>query len=121
MTTLSRIILLPAFFIYLEKSRPYQSSLFGESPIGTFFFTGFCATAASWTIWPLEYMKSQVQAGYGDSNQTLRQRMSVTMKERGGVLALYRGLGPGSVRCFFANGVSMIVYKSVSERLAKLL
>ena len=120
-TTLSRIILLPAFFIYLEKSRPYQSSLFGESPIGTFLFTGFCATAASWTIWPLEYMKSQVQAGYGDSNQTLRQRMSVTMKERGGVLALYRGLGPGSVRCFFANGVSMIVYKSVSERLAKLL
>ena len=80
-TTLSRIILLLAFFIYLEKSRPYQSSLFGESPIGTFLFTGFCATAASWTIWPLEYMKSQVQAGYRDSNQTLRQRMSVTMKE----------------------------------------
>ena len=120
-TTLSRIILLPAFFIYLEKARPYQSSLFGENPVGTFFFTGFCATAASWTIWPLEYMKSQVQAGYGDGSQTLRQRMRVVMKERGGFLALYRGLGPGSVRCFFANGVSMIAYKSVSERLAKLL
>ena len=120
-TTLSRIILLPTFFIYLEKARPYQSSLFGESPVGTFFFTGLCATAAWWTIWPLEYMKSQVQAGYGDDSQTLRQRMSGVMKERGGFLALYRGLGPGSVRSFFANGVSMVAYKLVSEKLAEWL
>ena len=120
-TTLSRILLLPAFFIYLEKARPYQSSLFGESSVGTFFFTGFCATAAWWTIWPLEYMKSQVQAGYGDDGQTLRQRMSGVMKERGGFLALYRGLGPGSVRSFFANGISMVAYKLVSDKLAECL
>ena len=120
-TTLSRILLLPAFFIYLEKARPYQSGLFGASPVGTFFFTGLCGTAAWWTIWPLEYMKSQVQAGYGDSNQTLFQRMSNVMKERGGFLALYRGLGPGSIRSFFANGISMVAYKFVSETLAKWL
>jgi hypothetical protein len=47
--------------------------------------------------------------------------MSIVMKERGGFLALYRGLGPGIVRCFFANGVSMIACKSVSDRLAKLV
>ena len=95
--------------------------MFGESPVGTFFFTGFCVTAAWWTIWPLEYMKSQVQAGYGDDNQTLRQRMSGVIRERGGFLALYRGLGPGSIRSFFANGLSMVAYKWASNKLTNLV
>ena len=120
-TMLSRMILLPTFFIYLEKARPYKSTLFGESPLGTFIFTGFCATAAWWTIWPLEYMKSQIQAGYGDNNQTLRQRISGIMRERGGFLALYRGLGPGSIRSFFANGLSMVAYKWAEKRLSELV
>ena len=120
-TTLRSCILLPAFFIYLEKTRPYQDWLFGSNPFGTFMFTGFCSTAAWWTVWPLEYMKSQVQAGYGDENQTLRQRMSGVIRERGSFLALYRGLGPGSIRSFFANGMSMISYKFVSEKVSKLV
>ena len=109
-TMLGRAILLPVFFIYLEKARPYKEIVFGESPVGTFFFAGFCATAAWWTVWPLEYMKSQIQGGYGDQNLTLVQRLRSVVQERG-FFALYRGLGPGSIRSFIANGLSMTVMK----------
>lgn len=120
-TILSRMILLPAFFIYLEKADPYKHRFFGENPVGTFAFTGLCATAAWWTIWPLEYMKSQVQAGYGDENQTLYQRLRSVIRDRGGFLALYRGIGPGSVRSFFANGISMVAYKWMSGKISTWL
>lgn len=36
-------------------------------------------------------------------------RMKLTVAERGGVFGLYRGLGPGTIRSFLANGTSMIV------------
>ena len=117
-TVLGRVILLPVFFIYLEKARPYKEVLFGESPQGTFFFAGLCATAAWWTIWPLEYMKSQIQGGYGGQDLTLWQRLRGVVREKG-VLGLYRGLGPGSIRSFIANGLSMTVMKWTEGRLTK--
>ena len=120
-TVMRSCILLTTFFIYLDKTQPFQDRIFGRSALGSFTFTGFCATAAWWTVWPLEYMKSQVQAGYGDADQTLLQRMRGVIRERGSFLALYRGLGPGSVRSFFANGLSMVSYKFVSEKLSSIL
>ena len=120
-TVLRSCILLPAFFIYLDRTHSYQDRLFGSNALGSFMFTGSCATAAWWTVWPLEYMKSQVQAGYGDANQSLLQRMRGVIREKGSFLALYRGLGPGSVRSFFANGLSMVSYKFVSEKVASVL
>ena len=115
-TMLGRAILLPVFFIYMEKARPYKEMAFGENALGTFFFTGFCATAAWWTVWPLEYMKSQIQGGYGGKDQTLVMRVRGVVREKG-FFGLYRGLGPGSVRSFFANGVSMTVMKWTEKRL----
>ena len=109
-TVLSRIFLLPAFFIYLEKLEPYKKRIFGENPLGTFVHTGTCATAAWLTVWPLEYMKSQIQGNYGDSSLSLLQRMQGVVREKG-FFALYRGLGPGSIRSFTANGLSMIALK----------
>ena len=116
-TMLSRTILLPAFFIYLEKLQPLNERLFGPSnPLGTFVHTGVCATAAWWTIWPLEYMKSQVQGQYGDQNMSVLQRLKGIFREKG-FFALYRGLGPGSVRSFIANGISMIALKQTEKYL----
>lgn len=115
-TMLGRAILLPVFFIYLDKARPYKDFVFGESPLGTFFFTGMCATAAWWTIWPLEYMKSQIQGGYGEERLSLVQRLGRVVREKG-LFGLYRGLGPGSVRSFFANGASMTVMKWTERQL----
>ena len=107
-TMIGRMILLPVFFVYLDKARPYKTQLFGESPLGNVFLGGACATAAWWTIWPLEYMKSQVQGGYGDSSLSLRRRLVSVFQEKG-LFGLYRGLGPGSVRSFLANGLSMAI------------
>ncbi len=115
-TILGRMILLPAFFIYLEKAQPYKTMIFGDSPLGTFFFTGVCSTAAWWTIWPLEYMKSQIQGGYGRHDLSLTQRLINILREKG-FSGLYRGLGPGSVRSFFANGLSMTVMKWSEKHL----
>lgn len=117
-TMLGRALLLPIFFIYLEKASPYKALIFGEHALGTFFFTGLCATAAWWTIWPLEYMKSQIQGGYGQQNLTLAQRLVGVVRERG-FFGLYRGLGPGSARSFLANGMSMTVMKWTERHLTE--
>lgn len=117
-TMLSRALLLPIFFIYMDKTRPYRELTFGTHALGTFFFTGFCATAAWWTIWPLEYMKSQIQGGYGEQNLPLLQRLAGVVRERG-FLGLYRGLGPGSARSFLANGMSMMVMKWTERHLTE--
>lgn len=117
-TMLGRAILLPVFFIYMFKATPYKEFVFGENPLGTFFFTGVCATAAWWTIWPLEYMKSQIQGGYGVQNLSLAQRLGVVVREKG-VFGLYRGIGPGSVRSFFANGMAMTVMRWTEKEMTK--
>ena len=62
---------------------------------------------------------SQVQGNYGSKNQTVLQRMRTTVKERGGVLALYRGLGPGTIRSFIANGCSMIVMQAAQKQVSQ--
>ncbi len=117
-TMLSRILLLPAFFIYLEKLDPYKKRILGENMLGTFMHTGICATGAWLTVWPLEYMKSQIQGKYGDSNLSLLQRMGGVIREKG-FFALYRGFGPGSVRSFTANGIGMIAFKWTESNLTK--
>ena len=47
------------------------------------------------------------------------ERMRHVIRERGGLLALYRGLAPGTIRSFLSNGCSMVVmtwaHKKVSE------
>ena len=115
-TMIGRMILLPVFFIYLDKAKPYKTQFFGESPLGNIFYGGACATAAWWTIWPLEYMKSQVQGGYGRSDLSLQNRLAFVFQEKG-FFGLYRGLGPGSVRSFLANGLSMAIMKWTEQRM----
>lgn len=118
-TLLRGSLLLTIFFIYFDSARRHTKNLF-ENPIGTFIITGTCTTAAWVTVWPLEYMKSQVQGGYGDKDQPLFQRMKGIIHSKG-FFGLYRGIGPGCVRSFIANGVSMVVMKWVSENLTNML
>ena len=118
-TMVSRMILLPTFFIYLDKARPYKIAMFGESTLGNILYGGACATAAWWTVWPLEYMKSQIQGGYGDPRLSFTQRLVFVFREKG-FFGLYRGLGPGSVRSFLANGLSMAIYLKTKDQLNKL-
>eukprot|EP00117_Sycon_ciliatum_P005611 scpid89748/ scgid6010/ len=76
-----------------------------------------CFTLAWWLVWPFEYMKSQVQSNYG-KDMSLFARMRMTMRERGGFFALYRGIGPGSIRSFLANGCSMIVMANAQRYIS---
>jgi hypothetical protein len=65
------------------------------------------------TIWPLDVVKSQLQSGrfegrpYGD---LLREIVTTDLA--------YRGLLPGLLRSFIANGLSMVVYKKVLAHLS---
>ena len=51
--------------------------------------------------------------------QPLRSRLLLTFRERG-VSGLYRGIGPGTLRSFLANGVSMIVMSNAQKLVTKL-
>lgn len=48
------------------------------------------------------------------------QRMRKVMKERGGFLALYRGIWPGTIRSFLSNGTSMVVMVNAQKLVSEL-
>ena len=115
-TMLRGSLLMTAFFIYLDIACRNTRNSF-EHPLGTFLITGVCTTAAWWTVWPLEYMKTQVQGGYGAEDIKLYQRMRGVIQDKGFLWGVYRGIGPGTVRSFFANGISMVVMNWVAKQL----
>lgn len=49
----------------------------------------------------------------------LLQRLQYTVNERGGLLGLYRGIGPGTIRSFLANGTSMIVMVNAQKKVTE--
>ena len=42
------------------------------------------------------------------------------MRERGGFLALYRGIWPGTLRSFLSNGTSMVVMVWAQKKVSEL-
>ena len=48
------------------------------------------------------------------------QRMKLVMAERGGFLALYRGIMPGTIRSFISNGTSMVVMVWAQKKVSEL-
>ena len=110
--------LMTTYFILVDSGRRHASDAFSTAFIGPFLMSGGAATLGWWLVWPLEYMKSQVQSGYGPDESVL-QRMKRVMKERGGFLALYRGIGPGTIRSFLANGTSMVVMQHAQRKISE--
>ena len=118
-TWMRTIGLMCTYFIIIDSARRHVPEVFNSHVIGPFLLSGFAATFAWWVVWPLEYMKSQVQGNYG-RQQTLLKRMSGVVRERGGILGLYRGIGPGTIRSFIANGTSMIVMQFAQRKVSQL-
>ena len=118
-TWMRTIGLMTTYFILVDSGRRHIPELFSTPLIGPFLMSGVAATLAWWVVWPLEYMKSQVQGNYGEK-QPLLTRMKHVVRERGGFLALYRGLGPGTIRSFIANGTSMIVMQFAQRKVSEL-
>lgn len=110
--------LMCTYFILVDSGRRHCPELFSSSLIGPFLMSGVAATLGWWVVWPLEYMKSQVQGRYGEREAVLR-RMGRIVRERGGILALYRGIGPGTLRSFIANGSSMIVMQHAQRKVSE--
>ena len=51
---------------------------------------------------------------------SLGQRLKYVIKERGGFLALYRGIGPGSMRSFVGNGSGMVVMQWAQRKVSEM-
>lgn len=110
--------LMCTYFILVDSMRRHYPDVFASAVLGPFLVSGAAATFAWWVVWPLEYMKSQVQGSYGQELPVWR-RMQVVMRERGGFFALYRGIIPGTIRSFLANGTSMIVMANAQRKVSE--
>ena len=49
----------------------------------------------------------------------MKTRLAMTFREKG-VTGLYRGIGPGTLRSFLANGISMIMMSNAQKLVTKL-
>jgi len=110
--------LMTTYFILVDSGRRHFPDAFKQPIMGPFLTSGIAATLAWWLVWPLEYMKSQVQGAYGEKMSTL-ERMRLVVKERGGFLGLYRGILPGTIRSFMSNGTSMIVMVYAQRKVSE--
>jgi solute carrier family 25 carnitine/acylcarnitine transporter 20/29 len=110
--------LIITYFIIVDYMRRNHASLFATTFWGPFLISGGAATFCWWLVWPLEYMKSQVQGSY-HGKQSVLSRMRLVIRERGGFFALYRGIGPGTIRSFLANGSSMVVMSYAQKKVSQ--
>lgn len=116
-TCLRSAALLTTFFIMVDTGKRNASELFSSPFLGPFVTGGFASTTAWVVIWPLEFIKSQVQGHYGPE-ATIWNRLRAAVVERG-FFGLYRGLAPGIIRSFVANGASMIVMHYAQRKLTQ--
>ena len=110
--------LMTTYFILVDSMRRHYPEVFASAVLGPFLVSGVAATLAWWVVWPLEYMKSQVQGSYGQDMSVWR-RMRTVVRQSGGVTGLYRGIIPGTIRSFLANGTSMIVMANAQRKVSE--
>jgi solute carrier family 25 (mitochondrial carnitine/acylcarnitine transporter), member 20/29 len=118
-TTARNTLLLTNFFVLLDVSSRHVPHLL-DGPLAPFFKGGVCATLAWWTVWPLEVVKSQIQAaskigGGGDAHALNRGPLTIVARFRyilqtQGVGAFRTGLLAGTLRSILANGASMLAF-----------
>jgi len=112
--------LLPSYFIFLDSFRRHFDNLFKTNLVGPFIVSGCASVMSWWIVWPLELIKCQIQAGYlEEKNLTILQRAKFIVRERGGFFALYRGIAPGTLRSFIANGSAMVVMQHAQRKVTE--
>ena len=100
-------VLMTSFFVMVDSIVRWAPEVFTYPVFGPFAKGGVCATIAWGACFPLEVVKSRVQAAA--SATTWRAELRTVLQEQG-VAGLYRGFGPGAARSIFANGTSMMVF-----------
>ena len=58
--------LMTTYFIMVDSGRRHFPDQFSRPLLGPFLTSGIAATLGWWLVWPLEYMKAQVQGNYGE-------------------------------------------------------
>ena len=104
-------VMLTTFFVLVDYSERAAPDLMSRPLLGGFLKGGVCATA-SWVVaWPLEVAKNKVQGAEKayEGQSTAGILRQVVRSE--GVRGLFRGLAPGAMRSFTANGMGMAVYQ----------
>jgi len=111
--------LMTTFFVLVDALERNAPQLVAVPVAGPFLKGGVCATMGWVVVWPFEVLKSQIQAkspGVPDGAGALERARHV-LATRGGVLGLYRGIGPGCLRSMLANGCSMVVFSACQAAL----
>ena len=84
-----------------------------DTPMGH-FFSGGLASLALWTpLYPLDFVKTQIQAR---KHLTVKQSIEATFKARG-VLGFWRGLGMIYLRVFPTSACAMAAYEATRTLL----
>jgi hypothetical protein len=112
--------MLGSFFTFCDYFERFAPDLMAVPVLGGFIKGGVCATAGWAIAWPYEVVKSMVQGKDGASYRGLSSlqimRQLVASK---GILALWRGMGPGALRSIASNGAGMAVYQLTQNRARK--
>ena len=91
-TVLRNSFLFGSFVLYMDISRIYVE-------LSPFWLGSICANLAWLTIWPLDVVKTHIQA-----DTTGKRSFVESIIQIGKTGALFRGLAPGLARSFIANG-----------------
>ena len=104
-------VMLTTFFVLCDCSERAAPDLMSRPLLGGFLKGGVCATLAWVVAWPLEVAKNMVQGAEGrfQGQSTLAVLRHVAAAE--GARGLYRGILPGALRSFVANGAGMAVFQ----------
>ena len=111
-TWLRTVGLMGTFFCLVDSLERHAPQTIAIPLFGPFLKGGVCATLGWIVVWPLENLRTQIQArapGVPDGAGVLERARHV-LRERGGVPGLFRGIGPGLTRSMLANGTSMLVF-----------
>lgn len=116
--TLRAALLLGSFFTLVEASKPLRKDL---PPLVNGFVTGsVCATVAWWICFPLDVVKSQIQAETSTPSSSkgpsLYHRMQHIYRLHG-IRGFFRGIVAGSVRSMVGNGFAMAAYEATRRSI----
>jgi solute carrier family 25 carnitine/acylcarnitine transporter 20/29 len=101
--------LMGSFFIFVDILERKHVDLLKVPFWGAWVKGAVCSAAAWLVVWPFEVIKNQIQAERGGTTNAI-DRIRNVIDKRGGVLGLYRGIGPGLLRALVANGASMVMF-----------
>lgn len=113
LTALRLWVALGGFFILVDHVDRHHPQLTSLPVVGPFVKGSVCATLPWIAAWPLEVLKTEIQAGnVPPDRRGLRERLAWVAESKGGVHGLFRGIGPGLLRSVLANGAATLAYST---------